>query len=145
MTIESEYYKELRENALYRFLLDNLGCKVYFASDDGYEYFGVFQANSCSVYFYWEDGTYQRTEMSDDAFRKHNSKSLLESISKIIRIEKEFERGWLPVWTKQDGFVETDYQNFVFYRNQYYTLNEIKHLIDIVHSIKKDLSDLKIC
>ena len=142
--MEKDYGKELNENALYRFLLRNNGCRIYWPSQNGDEVCATFTSNSNSVYFNWLGGTYRRVDMSTDSCRKYNSKGLLDDILKITRIEKQFEDKWLPVWTSVDGFIDSDYQHFAYIQGKYYTYKELDQLISEVKSFKKAIAKLKV-
>ena len=143
--MERDFEKELKEHELYQFLCRHEGCKVYWLSQDGSsETSATFKRSGTSVYYYWENGTYHRTDMSSDACRKHNSKNLLSDMGRIIRVEKCIDDKWLPVWTKADGFTDTDYQSFVYIRGRYYTFKEIEVMIDEVKSIKEKVASLKV-
>ena len=82
--------------------------------------------------------------MSSDACRKHNSKNLLSDMGRIIRVEKLFEDKWLPVWTKADSFIDTDYQTFLYIHGRYYTFKEIEQMIDEIKSLKEKVASLKV-
>lgn len=140
--MERDYVKELKENILYKFLRCNIGCKIYWLSDNS-ETSVVFKCNSSSVYFYRENGTYNRFDMSSDLI-KINSRCLLEDINSVIRVEKEFDGKWLPVWTSADGFIDTDFQNFAYIHGRYYTFKELEQIIEEVKSLKKITAKLKV-
>lgn len=141
--MEINYELELNNHELYQFLRRNGGCRVYWPSDSG-EYCATFTSNSRSVYFWNPNGTYNSTDMSTESYRKHNSKYLLERMNNIIRVEKEFEGQWKPVWTAVDGFIDTDYQTFAYIGERYYTFNELKQIIEEVKSLKSKVSSLKV-
>lgn len=143
--MERDFYKELNENKLYRFLLRNNGCKVYWLSqsEDG-EVCATFTSNSSSVYFNWSNGTYRRVDMSTETCRDYNSKNLLDDIQKFTRIEKKIEDKWVPVWTFVDGFIDTDHEKFIYINERYYTFKELAQIIDEVKSIKKAVANLKV-
>ena len=141
--MERDFEKELNENVLYQFLRRNTGCKIYWQSEGG-ESTATFKCTGSSVYFYWEGGTYRRTDMSTEDCRKWNSWLLLDDINKITRVERNFEDKWLPVWTSVDGFIETDYQNFAYIHKRYYTFKELEQMIDEVLSLKKLVANLKV-
>lgn len=141
--MERDFEKELNENALYQFLRRNKGCKIYWLSDNG-ECCATFDCTGSSVYFYWTGGTYSRTDMSTESCRKHNSRSLLADVNKIVRVEKLIEDKWLPVWTSADGFVDTDYHNFAYIHERYYTFKELEQIVNEVKSIKKSIANLKV-
>lgn len=136
--MERDYLTELKNHEVYQFLRRNENCNVYWISEYG-EYRAVFKCNTQSVYFYKEDGYYDRIEMSED-----NSKYLLDKINTIVRIEKEIENKWLPVWTVVDGFIDTDYQNFAYIGNRYYTFNELEVFIKELKSFKKIIANFKV-
>ena len=140
--MESDFEKELNENALYQFLRRNNGCKIYWLSEYG-EYNATFGCNGSSVYFYWQNGTYHRTDMTESC-RKDNSRRLLEDINKIIRVEKFIDDKWLPVWTSLDGFIETDFHNFAYVNERFYTFKELEQIIVEVKSLKKVVANLKV-
>lgn len=141
--MERDFEKELNENLLYQFLRRNTGCKIYWPSEDG-ERNATFDCNGSSVYYYWQGGTYSRTDMSTESCRKHNSKNLLDSVNKIIRVEKLIDNKWLPVWTLADGFIETDFHDFAYIDERYYTYKELAHIIVEVKSLKKIVASLKV-
>ena len=138
--MERDYVKELKENTLYRFLLRNNGCRIYWPSKDGDELRYTFTSSSYSVYFRRPNGTYQRYDMNSE----FNSKAILSDILKITRIEKQFEDKWLPVWTLADGFIETDFHNFAYIQERYYTFNELEQIITEIKSLKKTVANLKV-
>lgn len=140
--MERDYEKELNENALYQLLRHNPGCKIYLQSKDG-EHGATFDCNGSSVYFYWQGGTYCRFDLTESC-RKHNSKNLLADVLKIIRVEKKFEDKWLPIWTFADGFIDTDFQNFAYIHERYYTFKELEQIIEEVKLLKQKMSNLKV-
>lgn len=143
--MERDFEKELKENELYQFLCSHEGCKVFWLSQDGAsERYATFKRSSTSVYYYFGNGTYHRTDMSSDVCRKHNSKNILSDMNTCLRVEKQFEDRWLPVWTKADGFINTDYQSFVYIIGRYYTFKEIAQMIDEVKFLKKCIANLRI-
>lgn len=142
--MERDCVKELNENILYRFLLRNNGCRIYWPSKDGDELRYTFKSSSNSVYFHRPNGTYQRYDMSTDSCRQHNSKNLIDDMLKITRIEKQFEDKWLPVWTSIDGFIESDYQHFVYIQGKYYTYKELDQLISEVKAFKMAIAKLNV-
>ena len=143
--MESDFEKELNENSLYQFLRRNNNCKIYWlSSNDGNEICATFTANGSSVYFHWQGGTYQRTDMSTASCRKYNSKNLLDTILKITRVEKKFGDNWLPVWTAADGFIDTDFKNFACINARYYTFKELEQIITEVKSLKVIIANLKV-
>ena len=141
--MEKDYEKELQENVLYQFLRSNNGCKVYWISQ-GDEMCAYFHSNCNSVYFRREDGTYRRVDMSSEIHRQHNSKSLLQNILRVTRVEKEFDNQWLPVWTIADGFVKTDFCNYVYLKERHYTFKELEQLITEIKTLKKMVANLKV-
>ena len=140
--MEKDYELELNNHELYQFLRSNTGCKVYWLSDDG-EYSATFDCNGSSVYFYWSDGTYRRISMTEEC-RAFNSQSLLDDIKTIVRVEKNFDDKWMPVWTSIDGFIDTDYQLFAYIGGRYYTFNELHQVIEEVKSLKKVIANLNV-
>lgn len=141
--MERDFEKELKENELYQFLLRNNGCKIYWLSqNDGQECAADFGSNSSSVYLYKRNGTYDRFDMSSEVCRKHNSKNLMHYMSRCIRVEKCFEDKWVLVWTKADGFIDTDYQSFIYINERYYTFKEIEQMINEVKSLKEKIASL---
>jgi len=82
--------------------------------------------------------------MSTESRRKHNSKNLLDEIQELTRVEMKFEDNWLPVWTSSDGFIETDFHNFAYINERYYTFKELEKIIVEVKSLKKIVSNLKV-
>ena len=143
--MERDFEKELNENVLYQFLRRNNGCKIYWSSsNDGREICATFDSNGSSVYYYWSGGSYRRTDMSTESCRKYNSKNLIDDVSKITRVEKQFGENWLPVWTAVDGFIETDFKNFIYINERYYTFKELEQIIAEVKSLKKIVANLKV-
>lgn len=143
--MERDFEKELKENELYQYLRCHDGCKVFWLAQDGSnEVIATFKSNGSSVYYHWPSGTYHRTDMSDEVCRKHNSKNLLNDMSRCIRVEKCIENKWLPVWTKADGFIDTDYQTFLYIHGRYYTFKEIEQMIDEIKSFKEKIAKLKV-
>ena len=141
--MERDFEKELKENELYQFLRRNDGCRLYrLSQNDGNEMMTTFTSNSSSVYFHNGNGTYDRIDMSSEDCRKYNSKSVLNRISRCNRVEKCFDGKWVPVWTQADGFIDTDYENFLYIHERYYTFKEIEHIIDEVKSLKKTVASL---
>ena len=140
--MEKDFEMELNQNELYQFLRSNSGCKVYWLSDDG-EYSAIFGCNGSSVYFYWKDGTYRRVAMTEEC-SKFNSQSLLDDINSIVRVEKNIDENWLPVWTSTDGFVNTDFQSFAYIGKRFYTFKELEQIIEEVKSLKKVVKNLNV-
>ncbi len=96
------------------------------------------------VSWLWQQKYADKLSESDEVCRKHNSKNLLSDMGRIIRVEKCIDDKWLPVWAKADGFIDTDYQSFVYIRGRYYTFKEIEVMIDEVKSIKEKVASLKV-
>ena len=140
--MEKDFEMELNKNELYQFLRSNIGCKVYWLSENG-EYSAKFSCNGSSVYFHWGDGTYWRVDMTEDC-RKFNSQGLLDKINTIVRVERYFDDKWLPVWTSADGFIETDFQSFVYIGKRFYTFKELEQIINEVKSLKKIVTNLNV-
>ena len=141
--MKKDFEMELNKNELYQFLRRNEGCKVYWLYEAG-EYSATFDCNGSSVYFYWKDKTYHRIDMSTESCKKHNSQNLLKDINRIIRVEKQIEGQWLPVWTKADGFIETDFQTFAYIGERYYTFKELEQIIEEIKSLKQVIANLKV-
>lgn len=142
--MERDYVSELKSNELYKFILKNQGCRIYFPSERDEYHLTYWKCNSCSVYFTKQDGYYQSYDMSTESLKQSNSKILLNEINCAIRIEKELDGKWLPVWTIADGFIDTDYQNFAYIGGRYYTFNELEQLIKEFKSLKQTVANLKI-
>ena len=140
--MEINYELELNNHELYKFLRRNDGYKIYWLSKSG-ENSVIFKSTTTSVYF-CKEGTYDRTDMSTESFRKHNSRYLLERMNSITRVEKEFDGQWKPVWTVVDGFIDTDNQTFAYIGERYYTFSELKQIIDEVKSLKQVVANLKV-
>ncbi len=142
--MENNHVKELNKNTLYRFLLRNNGCRIYWQAQNGDETYASFTSNSNSVYFNWSNGTYRRVDLSTASSRDFNSKGLLADMLKIKRIEKQFEEKWLPVWTSVDGFIESDFLHFAYIQGKYYTFKELDHLISEVKTLKRVVAKLNV-
>lgn len=79
-----------------------------------------------------------------DECRAFNSQILLDDIKTIVRVEKNFNDKWYPVWTSIDGFIETDFHSFAYIGGRYYTFNELQQVIEEVKSLKKVIANLNV-
>ncbi len=87
--------------------------------------------NISSIYFQDSHGYYDRFGLSE----KEEMGKYLEN---IVRVEKEIDGTYYPIWTKADGIVE-DYDHFVKIRGRYYTIKQLELIFDQIDSIMDNL------
>lgn len=60
----------------------------------------------------------------------------IERLSRINRVERRFEKEYLPIWTKEDGIIQND-EKFIKIKGKYYTIKFIENLFDKINEFKK--------
>ncbi len=86
-----------------------------------------------TVIYFWNSGYYSSFSNEPEG---RNYNSLLEKLSTIIRIEKEMDSEYYPIWTKEDGIIQQG-ENFVRLKGRYYTVRFLEKLIDQIIDFKK--------
>ena len=90
-------------------------------------------ANSSSFYICSKgDPYYSRFSLKDEKGKE-------EYLNAIVKVEKEIDGEFFPIWTREDGIVK-DYEQFVRINGRYYTIAQLEHIFSAIESIKKDFN-----
>jgi len=86
-----------------------------------------------TVIYFWQGSFYSSYNNDDET--NDTYLELLKWFPRIIRIEKEMDSEYFPIWTKEDGEIMQGV-SFVKLKGRYYTINFLEKLIDQIREIK---------
>ncbi len=62
--------------------------------------------------------------------------AVLDRLASLVRIEKEMDSEYYPIWTKEDGEI-TQTENFVKLNGKYYTIKFLEQLLNNINEFKR--------
>ena len=100
------------------------------------EYRITHTCNNTTIYFWLtgNDGLYSSYVNNDENCVTYHY--LLKRLDDVIRIEKEFDNEYFPIWTKEDGLINQS-EIFVKLNGRYYTIKFLEQLLLKIKEFKK--------
>lgn len=100
-----------------------------------------FSYNGSSIYFRHFNG--QQTYSTYDRFYWSQEEDILKYMDNIVRIDKNMDGEYYPLWTIEEGFVKEG-QSFIKLNGKYYSSTFLEKLLNSITEIRSNLNIINI-